>query len=696
MTAMKTLIQSVFRDILLGDDARGKASGGGLFAHWGRIRGAEEGQINLVSAIIVLGFVVLIGLIGNSGHAVKEKIELQNAADATAYSSALWMARGMNAITTTNHLMGEAAAVIMTFDALGGREVGERKRRESSRQLNSLLQDWQKENVPANYPVYGTPFVPDQQLIRLVSELVAGDDGVHTAHATIYDAKLTLKWALNVIYLVKKLANLGMVPTPVYPATSVVAIGIHLAMTPLIVKIVQEWLFLEVIETGLTTVKRSGAIDVIEEQVIPILSLYGDWVAGRGLEGVNLPVIGAVDASPVNRSIDRTLKQIEQRYNVDQALVFPRTERPTLPIRPEPAPTRGRDKPHSAWTGNDWPPWLRTVLDFKNQIESKLAWAKRFLAPFKAVGSFLRKLTPPLPTITVGGVQIKLDTLSFPSLPNFENYEGFQLDPRSQGKGTTYGYKDNPAFDSLHRMDVRSMKRSQWVRATYPYVDSFRAPIRGFFRSTLPASNAATYFTHWTNRYTLDVAYRIRTRRRFGRKPKMYVMRDPTRAGKKREQWTGGAPDERRLAERYFTVLVVVHRRKREAPIGPIIYRNAAKEGHYAVAQAMFYNANGTGPDKRTRQPNTGWDTLNWKPPMRAWEWGDHDPSNGSASDALRPFVGGLRATRESRVKINWQAKLVPVTRTRLGDAIADPRSAGSMRPILRRMRKYHNSLVTH
>ena len=48
-------------------------------------------------------------------------MELQNAADSAAYSTALWQARGMNAVTVSNHMMGEATGLIVMVESLGGR-----------------------------------------------------------------------------------------------------------------------------------------------------------------------------------------------------------------------------------------------------------------------------------------------------------------------------------------------------------------------------------------------------------------------------------------------------------------------------------------------------------------------------------------------------------------------------------------------
>jgi len=274
METRKRFVTAV-RDIIQGDGAvaANPRSAGGWRDRMARLHAGEDGQINLVTAVVMLGFAVLIGLIGNAGNTVKKKIELQNAADATAYSTALWMARGMNAVTTTNHLMGEATAVIVVFESLGGTELGESKGRNTSVALNKALGS-SKITAPMVLP--GARSV-DIQFVNFVYNPM-DDNGEHAAHATIYDAKMTLKWATNWIFLVKTLANFGFTPTPIYYITAPIAFGVHIAMNAILAKIVQEWWFLEAIESGAIIVKP--AISTVETKVIPTLSQYSDWVAG--------------------------------------------------------------------------------------------------------------------------------------------------------------------------------------------------------------------------------------------------------------------------------------------------------------------------------------------------------------------------------------------------------------------------------
>ena len=60
---------------------------------------SEQGFLSFVTCIAVLFFTVLVALVLNSGSAVKQKVELQNSADAAILTSTSLTARGMNAIT---------------------------------------------------------------------------------------------------------------------------------------------------------------------------------------------------------------------------------------------------------------------------------------------------------------------------------------------------------------------------------------------------------------------------------------------------------------------------------------------------------------------------------------------------------------------------------------------------------------------
>jgi hypothetical protein len=164
--------------------------------------------------------------------------------------------------------------------------------------------------------------------------------------------------------------------------------------------------------------------------------------------------------------------------------------------------------------------------------------------------------------------------------------------------------------------------------------------------------------------------------------PHMYVMRDMQSMDKGNEPWTH---DSQRAAE-LFTVVAIAHRDPWKAPFSPVVYRTPySKQGTFAFSQSMFYGANGRREiktaGKDTRQPDTGWDTLNWTPPVQAPEWGLSDPSH----EGTRPWealIGKHKPLRLAEVRINWLAKLVPISLDMVQDAALAMQSGGKSQPV--------------
>ena len=67
--------------------------------------------MSIVSVFAVMFLVMLLGMVMNVGRQVDGKIRMQNAADAAAYSGGVVLARGMNTLAFTNHLLCDVFAV---------------------------------------------------------------------------------------------------------------------------------------------------------------------------------------------------------------------------------------------------------------------------------------------------------------------------------------------------------------------------------------------------------------------------------------------------------------------------------------------------------------------------------------------------------------------------------------------------------
>ena len=87
-----------------------------------RIHSDEQGTLSVITLLVMLGFVLMIGTLFNCLIVVQDKLELQNAADASAQSAGTQMARGLNAVTAANHIIGELQACVVLHHALAGDE----------------------------------------------------------------------------------------------------------------------------------------------------------------------------------------------------------------------------------------------------------------------------------------------------------------------------------------------------------------------------------------------------------------------------------------------------------------------------------------------------------------------------------------------------------------------------------------------
>ncbi len=254
----------------------------------------RSGKITLVATVMMLALVALAGLIGNAGHTSNQKISTQNAADAVAFSSALWMARGMNALTATNHMLGEATAMAAVHEALAGPELdaGIKRNTNENRTHNRHIRNFRKA-APVGTPVpspFGYTPQPvrsiDQNIVKVVTNRTSPTQGEMTAFATIYDARMTLKRELTLLLSVKSFADVGFfVPPPWGYATAAISYGVHLGATSQIVLIGKEWIVLDVLEAVAKLFQPAKRI--IESQLIPTLAAHAEFVAGYKRVQVN-------------------------------------------------------------------------------------------------------------------------------------------------------------------------------------------------------------------------------------------------------------------------------------------------------------------------------------------------------------------------------------------------------------------------
>lgn len=71
----------------------------------------QRGTISIVSVFAMLLLAMVLGMLLNIGREVDGKIKMQNAADASTYSGGVVLARGMNTLAFTNHLLSDVFAL---------------------------------------------------------------------------------------------------------------------------------------------------------------------------------------------------------------------------------------------------------------------------------------------------------------------------------------------------------------------------------------------------------------------------------------------------------------------------------------------------------------------------------------------------------------------------------------------------------
>jgi hypothetical protein len=85
-----------------------------------RFHNGRGANMPVATIFVLLFLLVMVSLVGNVGRTSRLRVEVQNTADAVAYSAAVPLARGMNALAHAQHLSGELAAIGALHAALDG------------------------------------------------------------------------------------------------------------------------------------------------------------------------------------------------------------------------------------------------------------------------------------------------------------------------------------------------------------------------------------------------------------------------------------------------------------------------------------------------------------------------------------------------------------------------------------------------
>lgn len=266
----------------------------------------------------------------------------------------------------------------------------------------------------------------------------------------------------------------------------------------------------------------------------------------------------------------------------------------------------------------------------------------------------------------------------------------------------------------LEKESLSTEEKSQLIRATYPWVVHWRKPVGVVLTAGAPQSFASSFYANWSERYTLqscewmrtadDQKYRNQltiTNKAGGplagavgsalsdllsfvqganlggggsggstdgedglqiRLPVVEGLNDtPGGVSKGREAWNDW--NDRKTASRELDDLFCVmgYARSRVPGVASqAFFRQENPQGVVCFAQAMIYNANDKRSLRHSGQPKFTWDTLNWKGAVPEFK------NRGFWDISWSAFSQMFQSWRQPEVRLNWQAKLTPVTNHKL------------------------------
>jgi hypothetical protein len=653
-----------------------------------------QGSVTFVTMVVILGLALLISYVGNMGAEILRRQRLQNAADSVAYSSALCMARGMNAICAYNHIMGELTSLVVILDALGGPES------EDDRPFSTIEDTTVSISIAVLGEIPGVYFdgfsggrfdkVLVDGVVKKVSDGWSGGYNMGEQHcgAAIYDAQYSLKKQIAG-YLIAKVAGSALQlckPIPIV-GTALWLLGIadHIACNIQLGRIYPEMLILDILHR---VVPKIAFIKTFIRDVLPYMCCIPEAIAGIG----DPPMLGSV-----KHSLEQTQKGMKDFYQLELCVVNNRR----LPVEREKEPGNNsgtqdkivddddddndddntsdnpKEKNLKKKEGDDDEKLNESVTKAQKEINTILE-KKKFLDEEKKKAAEQEREPFEVWTdedekrLEQARKALKKAELTRDRTKQIKQQKKAELANTLSYVASKFT-KGNPSIDKLKSFDKEAEKKSQWVRASYPYINDIRNKLNTYFDAAfvgLTMCKMSKRFNKWVERYTLNESYCIRSgvARHDGdneREPAfMLIMKDSTCDTKGKEDWTKNAE----TADIMFSLTAVVAQKNPSALMGKEIFKRGRKKSDIAVAQAMFYNANDCDTAKSSPngcQPNISWDTLQWEPQggfITAPECFNGKKNSGSFE------IWNLFSSRKtesndgSKVRLNWQSKLSPVT----------------------------------
>ena len=204
----------------------------------------EDGMVAWAMMVAILFLACFSGLVYNAGSTVSKKLETQNAADSVAYSGSLWMARGMNAMTATNHVIGELNALYVIHHAFAGKWLDEQGREENNVEPSLGLSTgleiaYNAANVaPKTIPVFSKH--------KDTTKHPNAD-----RNSAIFDAKIQLKGIMTAAYV----SHLAGAVLEKFVITTAAGIAVEVAALAVEWKVYQEYLVLDGLEMLMNSTK---------------------------------------------------------------------------------------------------------------------------------------------------------------------------------------------------------------------------------------------------------------------------------------------------------------------------------------------------------------------------------------------------------------------------------------------------------
>lgn len=228
----------------------------------------EDGMVMWATVVVMLLFVVLASLLANLGVVVHAKMETQNSADAVAQTGTVWMARGVNAVSATNHLVGELSALYILHHSFGGVVLDEGDTKPVEGYLSAGLL-----GTYIFATIFGQNPPPNSDHYDTVSQDPNGE-------ATVYDAKRQLKIIISKAYALHGVGGI----IALIPPVSGVGIAMQQAAYAVEWKVYQEYELLNQVED----ICKSELVQTTKHKLIPGL-IQGLWYYQQTLQAA-IPV----------------------------------------------------------------------------------------------------------------------------------------------------------------------------------------------------------------------------------------------------------------------------------------------------------------------------------------------------------------------------------------------------------------------